>query len=140
MHHLVMFGDPASPQFRFFADDPATVPSGGRHLRLLNALDHGQPIQALRCPGSVLPCGSFGTPIAFGEILELDEPTPSLNELRWSTAETAADGGSQMAASANSSWPSPETPHFPFSLMIPLHIGAATGGCPGCTTSQTSWW
>jgi hypothetical protein len=86
LHQLIFFGDGAAPEFRFYVDDPAPVPAGMTHVRLLNATTTRQDLVALRCtdiPAGI--CASLGTaPVAYGRTFEVDWPRAELAQLQWS--------------------------------------------------------
>jgi hypothetical protein len=83
-HHLMVFGHPSAPEYRWFVDDPATVPAGMAHVRLLNAVDDGAALEPLRCPGNAVEaCVAAGPAIAFGETFETDSPRDTVGELSW---------------------------------------------------------
>jgi hypothetical protein len=89
-HHLIVFGDPAAPEYRLYVDDPATVPAGMAHVRLLNALDSRQSLSPQRCPGNALgACAPVGADVDYGETFEIDSPRETLGELTWSLASAA---------------------------------------------------
>jgi hypothetical protein len=136
LHHVVVFGDPHAPQFRFFRDDPATVPAGATHLRLVNGLDAGQRITPARCMDSAPSCVAFGAPLAFGESFEIDEPTETKMQLVWRLADRDSNIGAQMASGLHSGFGNlPNGEPSPFTLMIPLHISTSPT-CPGCTSAH----
>ena len=90
LHHLVFFGDGSAPEFRFYLDDPAPVPSGMTHVRLLNATSTREDLTALSCtniPIATASCAPLGTaPVAYGETFEVDWPRGALLQLGWSAA------------------------------------------------------
>jgi hypothetical protein len=93
VHHLVVFGDGTAPEFRFYVDDPATVPAGMAHVRLLNALASRQALEAQRCPDDpTAPCTPLGdVGVAYGDTFETDSPRDTLTQLTWRVP--AAGGG-----------------------------------------------
>jgi hypothetical protein len=133
-YHLVVFGEPAALQQVLLADDPSLVPLGVGRLRLLNALDQGQAIQLTRCANDGLPCVPFGEPIAFGDLMEMDEPAATVDEVRWTVAGVDdPTAGGQMVMSRRTvsivgmvgSWQS---------LIIPVHDEGPN--CAGCVVFQ----
>jgi hypothetical protein len=77
---VVFFGGPTSLRARVIFDDPALVPAGSVHVRLMNALADHQPIQPVQCPTDVDggtaytagACTPVGDPIAYGAVFEQD--------------------------------------------------------------------
>jgi hypothetical protein len=138
LHHVVVFGDPHAPQFRLFRDDPATVPAGATHLRLLNGLDTGQPITPARCMDDAPSCVAIGAQLAFGELFEIDEPAQTPFELVWGLANGDPNVRGPMATGLHSQLGNlPDGEPSPFMLTIPLHVTPATSPtCPGCTSSH----
>jgi len=131
VHHVVVFGDPRAPQFRFFRDDPATVPAGVTHLRLVNGLDRRQQITPARCVGSTPSCVALGAPLAFGESFEIDEPSETEKQLVWQLTDDASINGPIWSGLHPHFAALPTGELSPFMLAVPLHIKAT-----GSTTSH----
>jgi hypothetical protein len=130
-HHLIVFGDPQAPQYRLFRDDPATVPAGVTHVRLLNGLDSGLAIQPARCADPQSPCVALGAPLAVGESFEIDEPTETRGQLAWRLADgdTSVGGPMVVVTTAESR---------AFKVTVPVHINAPNNQtCPGCAIVQS---
>ena len=130
-HHLVVFGDPQAPQYRFFRDDPATVPAGAMRLRLLNGLDSGLPIQPARCADAASPCFALGPPLAVGESFEIDEPMATVAQLVWRLPNGDPSAGGPIAIFDTSRG-------VPFKITVVFHINAPTNPtCPSCADTQS---
>ena len=47
---IVFFGGPTTMRARVIVDDPAAVPAGSIHVRVMNAFVDHQPVQVVQCP------------------------------------------------------------------------------------------
>ena len=127
-HFLAVFGAPDALQHRWFANDPAVVPAGSSHIRLLNALKSRDALQPLLCPGGdVAACAAAGPALNHGETFEVDHPADKVAELKWRWNPSAPGGGTPVTYDMTRLYPF-QAPCTPGTLMMPVYLGADGSG------------
>jgi hypothetical protein len=142
---VVFFGSPATLRARVLVDDPATLPAGAVHLRVMNAFIDHQPLQVVQCltdldAGSTVPtagtCTPVGAPIAYGDVFETNAGADVVNKLGFywdapGTVDAAVRGinaggpSGYIEAGASSS----------FVTRIPIQVSGPTSPCASCILS-----
>ena len=134
---VAFFGGPTSLRARVLLDDPATVPAGSTHVRVLNALADHQPIQIVQCPTALdgrVPytasaCTPLGDPVAHGDVFETDTGADVANRLGF---YWAAPGAGDAVVSDVSIYATTGG----FVTRIPIQVQGPAGTCPSCIVLQ----
>jgi hypothetical protein len=136
---IVFFGGPNTMQARAFLDDPAALPAGSIHARVMNALADHQPVQVVQCPTALDgsrtytggECTPIGDPIAYGEVFETDATPDVVAKLGFYWAAPGAVN--PVVAPANLS---SQTLTSGFITRIPTMVQGAANSCPSCIFTE----
>jgi hypothetical protein len=132
LHNLAVFGPAGGRVQRWFVNDPALVPEGLTHARMLNALIGGDPIQPVQCTDSTLvSCTALGAPIEHCALFEAQLSGAELETLGW---KWAAPGITDAVVNAFPLRGSGFAGDDGYITRIPVRVQARAGGgdCPSC--------
>jgi hypothetical protein len=135
---VVFFGSPTALRARVLLDDPALVPAGSVHVRLMNALADHQPIQVVQCPTDVdgsTPytagaCTRLGEAVGYGDVFEQDAAPEAVNRLGYFWA--APDAVDPVVMSISLGRP----PVGGYLTRIPTQVQGPRNACPSCIFSE----
>lgn len=118
---------------RVFISDPAAVPAGTTHVRVMNAISDHQPLQIVQCPSSFdsnwtyteSDCAPVGAPIAYGDVYETDATPDVVGKLGFHWAGAGATSPSAVT-------PINRAGAGAFIMHIPTELSAPQDRCPTC--------
>jgi hypothetical protein len=138
LHNLAVFGPRGGLKQRWFIDDPALVPQGVKHARVLNALVGGTALQPVQCtdPDGV-DCPALGAPIEHGGIFEAELTDAELGTFGWKWAAPGITDAAvnRMPFLRRSGFIGGD---FGYVFHMPIRVQATAGGgdCPSCLQSS----
>jgi hypothetical protein len=144
---VVFFGNPTAFGARVLIDDPAALPAGAVHLRVVNALVDHQPLQVVQCltdldassshTVATATCTPVGAPTAYGDVFDTDAGADVVNKIGFYWA--APGTGDAAVRGINAGGPSiyvPVRPSNGFVTRIPFQVAGPASPCPSCILSS----
>ena len=139
---VVFFGGSTSFRARVLIDDPAALPAGVVHLRVMNAFVDHRPLQVVQCltdldANAVVQtagtCTPVGAPIAYGDAFETDAGADVVNKIGFSWDEPST--GDVAVQGINAGGPSGYVAGASRSFITRIPIQVLDPGsrvCPTC--------
>jgi hypothetical protein len=144
---VVFFGSPSAFLARVLIDDPATLPAGAVHLRVVNAFGDHRSLQIVQCLAdldaiatvpSAGTCTAVGDPIPYGDVFETDAGADVVNKVGFEWAGPGAVDAAVAGINAGG------RPHGPISAgvsslfvtRIPMGVVTPSSSCPMCVLSS----
>jgi hypothetical protein len=134
---VVFFGGASGMNTRVLISDPATVPAGMTHVRVMNAFSDHLPLQVVECPASFAwdqtytagDCAPIGAPIEYGAMYETDATPDVVTRLGYYW--TGLGGGAAAVAPID---------HLDaaggFITRIPTDVWGPSDRCPSCILKE----
>jgi hypothetical protein len=130
LHNLAVFGPANALQQRWFVDDPALVPQGLAHTRVLNALASADPIQPVQCTDTGgVNCTAMGAPLAHGDMVEADLTDEQLETFGWKLVRPGITDAVVNRVSTRRSGPAGDAGYV---FQMPVRVWGNDGTCPSC--------
>jgi len=134
---VVVYGSATTLRTRTFLDDPSAITAGSLRLRLVNALDDHQPVELVRCSGTVYDAAGPGTctaaaaPVSYGDVAELDVAPTETPFLGWRWAGAGGTGAVVQAMIRPEGGVAGA-----FYTRIPIHVLGPASTCPSCVYTE----
>lgn len=138
---VVFFGSPSALRARVLIDDPAALPAGAVHLRVMNTFVDHQPLQIVQCLTTIgfdtVPaagtCTPVGAPLAYGDVFETDAGADVVDTLGFYWAAPGAVD--PVVQSIYGVGPSPYIDagaSTSFVTRLPARVKGPGSACPSC--------
>jgi hypothetical protein len=136
LHNLAVFGPPGAVQQRWFVDDPALVPEGVSHTRVLNALAGGDPIQPVQCTDTGgVDCTALGAPVEHGGMFEAQLTEAELETFGWRWARPGVTDAVVNRTLLRQSGIAGDSGYV-FHMPLRVQATGSGGNCPSCLESS----